>query len=80
VASTTPTYPTLTPKAGGELYVGYVAVPGSIDAGSTPGVVYQGDARGNQVAYDVSVPSTITPTAASTSQTFASIGMLVGAT
>jgi hypothetical protein len=80
VASTTPSYPTLTPSSTGELYYGYLAVPGSVSPGSTPGCVYQGDARGNQVVFDTSVSSTITPKASSSSQKFSSIGMLIEAT
>jgi hypothetical protein len=77
---TTVSYPTLTPASTSELYFGYVAVPGSVNSGSTPGCVYQFDARGNQIVYDTSVSSTITPTAPSNgSQTFASEGMLVEA-
>jgi hypothetical protein len=79
-ASSTPSYPTLTPSSPGEAYFGYLAVPGSVSAGSTPGCVYQGDARGNQVVYDTSVSSTITPKASSSSQKFSSIGMLIKAT
>lgn len=79
--STAPTYPTLTPAARSEAYFGYLAVPGAVDAGLTPGVVYQNDTRGNQNAYAVSVSSTITPRAsAATAQSFSSIGMLLRAT
>lgn len=60
-ASSTPSYPTLTPSAAPEAYYGYIAVPGSLNPGTTPGVVYQSDARGNQTAYDVNVSMTITP-------------------
>ncbi len=79
VSTTAPDYPTLTPTSTNEAYFGYLAVPGSVSAGSTPGVVYQVDARGNQCAYDQSVSSTITPAASSSSQTFFSIGMLLKA-
>ncbi|MCU1606781.1 MAG: barrel protein [Modestobacter sp.] len=76
-AATTLNYPTLSPTSPPEVYFGYLAVPGSVNPGSTPGVVYQTDARYNQVAYDVSVTDTITPTVTSSSQTYISIGMLL---
>jgi hypothetical protein len=79
VPSTSPAYPTLTPSSSKEAYVGYLAVPGSVGKGSTPGVVYQGDARGNQVAYATSVSTTLAPTSTSNSQTFASIALLLRA-
>jgi hypothetical protein len=79
LASTNPVYPTLTPAAANEAYVGYLAIPGWVNNGSTPGVTYQTDARGNQVVYDASVSSTITPSTTSNSQTFASIGLLLRA-
>ena len=83
-SSSTLSYPTLTPGSGPELYFGYLAVPGTLSAGSTPGVTYQTDLRGNQVAYDPSVSSTISPTAVSQdtppTSTFASIGLLMRAT
>jgi hypothetical protein len=79
VPSTSPAYPTLAPSSSKEAYVGYLAVPGSVSKGSTPGVVYQGDARGNQVAYATSVSATLTPTSTASSQTFASIGLLLRA-
>ena len=76
-SSTTLLYPTLTPSSTSELYFGYLAVPGSLSPGSTPGCVYQQDARGNQIVYDTSVSSTITPRATtSTAETWASIGVL----
>ncbi|MDQ1663501.1 MAG: hypothetical protein QOJ68_3481, partial [Blastococcus sp.] len=77
--ATTLDYPTLTPSAPPEAYFGYLAVPGSVSPGNTSGVVYQSDARFNQVIYDVSVSGTITPTATSSAQTYSSIGMLLTA-
>ena len=78
--TTTPHYPALTPTGSHEAYFGYLAIPGWVSAGSTPGVVYQTDLRGNQCAYDVDVSAAITPTASSVaSQTFISIGMLLKA-
>jgi IPT/TIG domain len=79
VPTTVPNYPTLTPTSTNEAYFGYLAVPGFVSAGSTPGVVYQVDARGNQCAYAQSVSSMITPVASGSSQTFFSIGMLLKA-
>jgi hypothetical protein len=79
VPTTAPNYPTLTPTSTKEAYFGLLSVPGSVSAGSTPGVVYQVDARGNQCAYAQSVSSTITPVASGSSQTFFSIGMLLKA-
>ena len=83
VSSSTLSYPTLSPSSGPELYFGYLAVPGTLSAGSTPGVVYQTDPRGNQVAYDASVSSSITPTAVSQdsppSTTFTSSAFLMRA-
>ncbi len=77
--SSTPSYPTLTPSAGADAYFGYLAVPGSVGPGSTPGVVYKTDARSNQVVYAVAVSGAITPKASSSSQTFSSSGMLLTA-
>ena len=81
VATTTPNYPTLTPAASHEAYFGYLSVIASVPDGTTPGFVYQTDARGNQCAYAVDVSAAITPTAGTTvgSQTFFSIGMLLTA-
>jgi hypothetical protein len=79
VPTTAPNYPTLTPTSTKEAYFGLLSVPGSVSAGSTPGVVYQVDARGNQCAYAESVSSTITPVASGSSQTFFSIGLLLKA-
>ena len=79
-STTTPNYPTLTPTGSHRAYFGYLSVIGSVSAGTTPGVVYQPDLRGNQCAYDVDVSAAITPTASSVaSQTFFSIGMLLKA-
>ncbi|MCU1593354.1 MAG: hypothetical protein JWO12_746 [Frankiales bacterium] len=79
VAATTLPYPTLSPSSTSELYVGYLALPGYASYGSTPGVVYQTDARGNQTTYATTVSSTITPTATASSQTYAAIAMLLQA-
>jgi hypothetical protein len=81
VASTTLSYPALTPSTTLELYFGYLAIPGSVPSGgSTPGVVYAIDSRGNWVAFDTSVSSPITPTIPSNApQTFSSIGLLMKA-
>ena len=80
VATTTPNYPALTPTGSHRAYFGYLSVIGSVSAGSTPGVVYQPDLRGNQCAYNIDVSASITPTASSVaSQTFFSIGMLLSA-
>ncbi len=76
-ASTAPSYPTLTPASPGEAYFGYLAVPGAVGAGSTPGVVYQVDSRGNQSVYAAPISTTITPIATGSSQTFFSVGMLL---
>ena len=78
--ATTLNYPTLTPSSTPAAYFGYLAVPNSVSPGSSAGVVYQTDARYNQVVYDTAVTGTITPTARSSAQTYASIGMLLAAT
>jgi hypothetical protein len=79
-ASATPHYPALTPATPGELYVGYLAVQSTVSAGTTPGCVYQNDARGNQVVYQASVSAPISPAAVTAaSGPFASIGMLIAA-
>lgn len=72
-------YPSLTASASGEAYSGYVAVPGYASPGSTAGVTYATDARGNQVAYAPAVSGTLQPAAAGATQTYASIGMLLRA-
>lgn len=79
VAATTLSYPTLSPSSTREAYVGYLALPGYANYGSTPGVVYQTDSRGNQTSYATSVSSTLTPTATASSQTYAAIAMLLQA-
>jgi hypothetical protein len=48
------TMPSLTPLAAGELYIGYDFDIGTATAGSTPGYVYQTDANGNGLVYNVS--------------------------
>ncbi|MBI1375927.1 MAG: hypothetical protein GC157_00365 [Frankiales bacterium] len=77
--TTVPTYPALTAASAGEVYVGYLAIPSWVYRGSTPGVVYQTDARGNQVVYATSVSGTLAPSTTGPSQTFTSIGMLLRA-
>jgi hypothetical protein len=80
VATKTPTYPTLAPSSGADAYFGYLAVNGPDRPGSTPGVVYQIDARWNEVAYALSVSASITPQGKSDSPlTFSSSGMLLKA-
>ena len=79
VATTTLSYPTLTPTSTQEAYIGYLALPGYANSGSTPGVVYQTDARGNQTIYHPAVSTTITPTTTANSQTYAALGMLLQA-
>lgn len=78
---TNPPYPTLTPTAGNtDCYWGYLAITGSVSAGSTSGCVYQTDIRGNQTVYNTAVSASITPVSASgTSQKYFSIGMLLAA-
>ncbi len=51
-SSTTLTYPSLTPAAAGELYFGFIDMPDSPSAGSTPGVTYYTTPDFNQLAYD----------------------------
>jgi hypothetical protein len=78
-ASTTLTYPTLTPSTAGELYYGHgygnSTAPSS---GSTPGVTYVLDTSSDSIVYAVNVTAAITPTAPfSTSQTSGTIGVLM---
>lgn len=77
VAGTNPPFPTLTPTSGTECYFGYLAIPGSVTAGSTPGCVYQADVRGNETVYNVAVTSTITPNTTSSSQVSVAAAMLL---
>ena len=80
VATKSPTYPTLTPSSGTDAYFGYLAVNGPDRPSSTPGVVYQIDARGNEVTYAVSLSTSITPQGKSNSRLpFSSSGMLLKA-
>lgn len=67
-ASTTPPYPPLTPTSTGELYFGFIQWPGSGSGGGTTGFIYQTDANGNQVAYNLNVSGTVSPVASSASQ------------
>jgi phosphate transport system substrate-binding protein len=66
-ASSTITYPTLTPASTGELYVGFSRATSSSSAGDTPGFSYENEnenenSRGLYI-YDPNVSSSVSPTA-----------------
>jgi hypothetical protein len=80
-SSTTVAFPTLSPAGQGELYFGYARGPGSLSAGTTPGVTYTTTADGNLVAYDPAVSATLSPTGqTSSANPSASVGALITAT
>jgi hypothetical protein len=81
-AATSGNYPSVTPAASAELYVGFAAVWSGAISGSTAGVTYVPPQNGTQLAYET-VPSTapISPAWASTSSSVwaAASGLLVAA-
>ena len=62
-ASSSITYPTLTPTSSGELYVGFSQASSSSSAGVTPGFVYENANRKSLYIYDPNVSSSVSPTA-----------------
>jgi phosphate transport system substrate-binding protein len=62
-ASSTITYPTLTPAFSGELYVGFSRATSGSSAGGTPGFNYEGANANSLYIYDPNVSSNVSPTA-----------------
>lgn len=75
-ASTTVTYPTLTPAGAGELYVGHSRNPTGTESGLTAGFTGQQDADGNPYIYGV-VSATASPVATIASTVSYTIGALI---
>lgn len=80
-ASTTVTYPNLTPQSTKDLYVGYAAGSSTMSAGSTTGFTYlTGSQTTTQGLYNTAVSAGIQPTATqSTSGTSVTAGALIAA-
>ncbi len=80
-ASTTVTYPSLTPQSSKDLYAGYASAGSAISAGTTPGFTYANTSlTSHQVIYNNSVSTTIQPTATQASSTSSlTIGALIAA-
>ena len=62
-ASSTITYPTLTPASSGELYVGFSRATSGSSAGGTPGFNYESANANSLYIYDPNVSSNVSPTA-----------------
>ena len=62
-ASSTITYPTLTPASSGELYVGFSRATSGSSAGDTPGFSYETANTNSLYIYDPNVSSSVSPTA-----------------
>jgi hypothetical protein len=82
-ASTTITYPTLVPAAGGEMYVGYGIATGTpaLTTGATSGYTVAVDGANNAVMYNPGVSGSQSPTTLQTSSAASfSLGALIVAT
>jgi hypothetical protein len=62
-ATSTVTFPSLSPAGTGELYFGYAGGNGTASVGSTPGFTYAVTGSDNLLAWDPAVSSTASPTA-----------------
>jgi RHS repeat-associated protein len=80
-SSTTVTFPTLTPSASHELYVGFARVPNTGLAGSTSGFTYDvTEPNANLYIYNPNVSSAVSPTGAETpAGTSIAVGALIAA-
>ena len=80
-ASTTVTYPSLTPQSSKDLYAGYASAGSAMTAGTTSGFTYAATGlTGHMVTYNNSVNTTVQPTATqSGSSASLTIGALIAA-
>ena len=80
-ASTTVTYPSLTPQSSKDLYVGYASAGSTMTAGTTSGFTYATTSlTSHMVTYNKAVSSTVQPTATqSGSDASLTIGALIAA-
>ena len=78
-ASSTITYPTLTPASSGELYVGFSQASSSSSAGVTPGFAYENANAKSLSIYDPDVSSSVSPTASQQNGLSVTTGALIEA-
>ncbi len=78
-ASSTITYPTLTPASSGELYVGFSRANSSSSAGHTPGFSYETANTNSLYIYDPNVSSSVSPTASQQDGLSVTTGALIEA-
>lgn len=78
-ASSTITFPTLTPASSGELYVGFSRASSSSSAGDTPGFTYESANTKNLYIYDPNVSSSVSPTASQQNGVSVTTGALIEA-
>ncbi len=78
-ASSTITYPSLSPSSSGELYVGFSRTSSASVAGTTPGFTYESPSANNLYVYDPSVSSKVSPAASQKSGLSLTAGALIEA-
>ena len=78
-ASSTITFPTLTPTSGSELYVGFDRASSDASAGATPGFTHEIATSHNLYIYDPDVSSSVSPTASQQSGLSVTTGALLEA-
>jgi phosphate transport system substrate-binding protein len=78
-ASSTITFPTLTPATSGELYVGFGRASSSASGGNSPGFTYEPGSPKTLSIYDPGVSSTVSPTAAQLGGVSLAVGALIQA-
>ena len=78
-ASSTITYPSLTPSSSGELYVGFSRASSASAPGTTPGFTYESPSANNLYVYDPSVSSSVSPAASQKAGRSLTAGALIEA-
>ena len=78
-ASSTITYPTLTPASGGEMYVGFSQAGSSSSAGASPGFDYENANAKSLYIYNPNVSSSVSPTATQLNGLSVTTGALIAA-
>jgi hypothetical protein len=78
-ASSTITYPTLTPASRGELYVGFSRASSGSSAGVTPGFSYENANAQSLYIYDPNVSSSVSPSASQQDGLSVTTGALIKA-
>jgi phosphate transport system substrate-binding protein len=79
IASSTITYPTLTPAMSGELYVGFSQASSSSSAGATTGFSYENASAKGLYVYGSNILSSVSPTASQQNGLSVSTGALIAA-